>query len=202
MKEDIKKFISETEKDLHSLTLTEVACLGAQNMLKMALAAEVQAHLDQYRDCHLGNGKPALVLNGFHLPRKVTVGEGQVTVSVPRTRRRHTEVENYASSIIPKYIRRSPKINEVIPWEAFRPLLNQVREKERKSSAGRKAFDVILMFKKMVCAPSKLTQAGRENRPDQSLTSRSERNSTCREVTNCAKLEGRRWSTVTKVKGR
>ncbi len=42
------------------------------------------------------------------------------------------------------------KINEVIPWEAFRPLLNQVREKERKSSAGRKAFDVILMFKVMI----------------------------------------------------
>lgn len=42
------------------------------------------------------------------------------------------------------------KINEVIPWEEFRPLLNQIRDKERKSSAGRKAFDVVLMFKIMI----------------------------------------------------
>ena len=33
-----------------------------------------------------------------------------------------------------------------IPWELFRPLLEQVREKERKSPAGRKPFDVVLMF--------------------------------------------------------
>lgn len=42
------------------------------------------------------------------------------------------------------------KINEAVYWEAFRPVLNQVREKERKSPAGRKAFDVILMFKILV----------------------------------------------------
>jgi IS5 family transposase len=42
------------------------------------------------------------------------------------------------------------KINAVIPWDEFRPLLNQVREKERKSPAGRKAFDVILMFKILI----------------------------------------------------
>jgi len=34
-----------------------------------------------------------------------------------------------------------------IPWELFRPLLEKVREKERKSPAGRKPFDVVLMFK-------------------------------------------------------
>ena len=42
------------------------------------------------------------------------------------------------------------KINEIIPWEDFRPILNQVREKERKSSAGRKAFDVVMMFKILI----------------------------------------------------
>lgn len=42
------------------------------------------------------------------------------------------------------------KINAVIPWEEFRPILNQVREKDRKGPAGRKPFDVILMFKILV----------------------------------------------------
>jgi IS5 family transposase len=39
-----------------------------------------------------------------------------------------------------------------IDWEAFRPLLDQVRLKARKSSAGRKPWDVILMFKALVLA--------------------------------------------------
>jgi IS5 family transposase len=34
-----------------------------------------------------------------------------------------------------------------IPWELFRPLLEKVHEKERKSAAGRKPLDVVLMFK-------------------------------------------------------
>ncbi len=37
-----------------------------------------------------------------------------------------------------------------IPWETFRPLLEPVHEKERKSNAGRKPFDVVLMFKILV----------------------------------------------------
>jgi IS5 family transposase len=37
-----------------------------------------------------------------------------------------------------------------IPWELFRPLLEKVREKDRKSAAGRKPFDVVLMFKVLV----------------------------------------------------
>jgi IS5 family transposase len=39
-----------------------------------------------------------------------------------------------------------------IDWEAFRPLLERVRNKERKSSAGRKPWDVVLMFKSLVLA--------------------------------------------------
>ncbi len=35
------------------------------------------------------------------------------------------------------------KLNELIPWEDFRPEL----ERLRKSPAARKAFDVVLMFK-------------------------------------------------------
>ena len=38
----------------------------------------------------------------------------------------------------------------VIPWESFRPLLAEVHEKERKSNAGRKPIDVVLMFKALI----------------------------------------------------
>lgn len=39
------------------------------------------------------------------------------------------------------------KLNAVIKWHSFRKLLEKVRDKERKSAAGRKPFDVIMMFK-------------------------------------------------------
>ncbi len=42
------------------------------------------------------------------------------------------------------------KLNALIPWESFRKELETIHEKERKSTAGRKPMDVILMFKMLV----------------------------------------------------
>lgn len=42
------------------------------------------------------------------------------------------------------------KLNTVINWELFRNDLRQVRDKARKSNAGRKPFDVVLMFKILI----------------------------------------------------
>ena len=42
------------------------------------------------------------------------------------------------------------KLNQVIDWEQFRPELEALRKKERKSNAGRKPYDVILMFKILI----------------------------------------------------
>lgn len=42
------------------------------------------------------------------------------------------------------------RLNKIIPWETFRPLLEQIHDKPRKSKAGRKPIDVIVMFKLLV----------------------------------------------------
>lgn len=42
------------------------------------------------------------------------------------------------------------KLNAVIKWKTFRKPLEKVRAKERKSAAGRKPFDVIVMFKILI----------------------------------------------------
>lgn len=42
------------------------------------------------------------------------------------------------------------KLNEWIPWEEFREILNQTQTKERKSKAGRKAIDPVRMFKLLI----------------------------------------------------
>ena len=42
------------------------------------------------------------------------------------------------------------QLNELVPWETFRPTLMQIRETPRKSEAGRKPTDVLLLFKMLV----------------------------------------------------
>jgi IS5 family transposase len=41
-------------------------------------------------------------------------------------------------------------LNEQIDWDAFRPDLNRIHDKQRKNNAGAKPFDVVLMFKILV----------------------------------------------------
>ena len=42
------------------------------------------------------------------------------------------------------------RLNEVIPWQEFRPLIERVNQRDTTSRAGRKPTDVILMFKLLV----------------------------------------------------
>ena len=42
------------------------------------------------------------------------------------------------------------KLNQIIDWEAFREPLSVIRNKSRKSQAGRKPYDLVLMFKILV----------------------------------------------------
>lgn len=42
------------------------------------------------------------------------------------------------------------RLNGIMDWETFRPLLEQIHHKPRKSRAGRKPIDVIVMFKLLV----------------------------------------------------
>ncbi len=41
-------------------------------------------------------------------------------------------------------------LQELIDWESFRPSLQKLRDKPRKTNAGRKPFDVVMMFKALV----------------------------------------------------
>ena len=42
------------------------------------------------------------------------------------------------------------KLNKIINWKMFRPQLEKLRQKERKSEAGAKGYDPVLMFKILV----------------------------------------------------
>ena len=42
------------------------------------------------------------------------------------------------------------RLTELIPWELFRPLLDNGYSQERKSNAGRKRIDPLILFKMLV----------------------------------------------------
>ena len=42
------------------------------------------------------------------------------------------------------------KLNQTIDWEQFRPILERARQKPRKSTAGAKGYDVVLLFKALI----------------------------------------------------
>ena len=42
------------------------------------------------------------------------------------------------------------KLNKMIQWNSFRPALEALRAREKKSNAGAKPYDVVLMFKVLI----------------------------------------------------
>jgi IS5 family transposase len=43
-----------------------------------------------------------------------------------------------------------PRLDRIVDWDAFKPLLKQIHQKPRKSKAGRKPWDPVRMFKMLV----------------------------------------------------
>lgn len=99
--------------------LDEIAREGARRMLVAALEAEVAAYVDAHRAKRDENGHALVVRNGKGRTRKVTVGAGTIPVNAPRVNDRrtdaHGERRRFTSRILPPYMRRSPKVAEVLP---------------------------------------------------------------------------------------
>jgi putative transposase len=91
--------------------ITELLRGHARELIAAALEVEVQSVLSQLR--HDGRD---VVCNGYIPERLLTTAVGDVAVDVPRIRARDGEVVNFASSMIPRYLRRSESISA---WAAY-----------------------------------------------------------------------------------
>ncbi len=89
-------------------------------MLQEALEVEVQEFVARHEHVVDAEGRRRVVRNGFLPQREVLTGAGSLEVRQPRVRdkrgQEHPEAVNYTSSILPKYLRRSRNMNELIPW--------------------------------------------------------------------------------------
>jgi transposase-like protein len=94
--------------------LDELCRLAAQEMLAVTLLAERRAYLDAHADLLDEQGRRLVVGNGFLPSRQVTTGAGRVEVKAPRVHDPR-EGASFTSAILPRYMRRSPKVTEVLP---------------------------------------------------------------------------------------
>jgi len=101
------------------LVLDEIAREGARRMLMAALKWEADSYVERHRSARDEQGHALVVRNGRAASRKVTLGTGTVEVQAPRVKDRrrdeHGQRQRFTSHILPPYMRRSPKVAEVLP---------------------------------------------------------------------------------------
>jgi transposase-like protein len=109
----------EREAGRELLLLDEIAREGARRMLIAALKAEADEYIERHRSEGDEQGHALVVRNGRGRARKLTVGAGTIEVSVPRVEDRRRDDngrrQRFTNQILPPYMRRSPKVAEVLP---------------------------------------------------------------------------------------
>jgi putative transposase len=100
--------------------LTEVLRHGARALLAQAIAAEVAAFLANHADLVDEAGRRRLVRNSLLPERTIQTGIGPVPVRQPRVRDRGAGAPGskirFTSAILPKYLRRTRSLEELLPW--------------------------------------------------------------------------------------
>jgi putative transposase len=100
--------------------LTEVLRRGAQQLLMVTLQAEVATYIDRHKEVVDGDGHRLVVRNGTMPERTIDTAIGQLPIKQPRVNDRrideHGERARFESSILPRYLRRTKHVEELIPW--------------------------------------------------------------------------------------
>ncbi len=88
-------------------------------MLHRALEVEVEEYVERHHGSRDERGHALVTRHGKARPRQVTIGAGTMTVEAPRVRDRRVDEsgdrQRFRSCILPPYMRRSPKVAEVLP---------------------------------------------------------------------------------------
>lgn len=100
----------EVQQSLH-----ELARQGARRMILEALELEVEEYVRELRHLRDEKGHAMVVRNGkSHHERTVNLGAGTISLRAPRVDDRRPD-HRFTSSILPPYMRRSPRLEEALP---------------------------------------------------------------------------------------
>ena len=98
--------------------LTEILRSGAKRLIEQAVEAEFAAFLASHGDLRLPDGRQRVVRHGYDPVRPIQTGIGPVEVEKPKARDRGASGEDrirYASSILPKWARRTKSLDVLLP---------------------------------------------------------------------------------------
>jgi len=138
----------ESARDQRLGDLDEIARQGARQMLAQALEAEVREYLDAARAERDDQGHALVVRNGHANEREVILGAGSVALKTPRINDKRVNEDGsrrrFKSVILPPYMRKSPKVTEVLPLlylhglssGDFTPALNEFFDSKAGFSAS------------------------------------------------------------------
>src|ERR1700694_2047596 len=100
-------------------TLDELLQRGALQMLHQAPEAEVEDYITRHRGARDDCGRAQVVRNGKAPARQLVTGSGTLEVRAPRVNDRRVDAggqrQRFTSEILPSYMRRAPKVTEVLP---------------------------------------------------------------------------------------
>ena len=107
---DVRSIVKDEFED----SLEEYLRTGARKMLQAALQLEVSEYIDRFKSLTDSEGHRQVVRNGYSPARDLVTGIGKIEVKQPRVQDRRLG-ETFTSAILPKYARRSPSIDTLIP---------------------------------------------------------------------------------------
>jgi len=109
------EYVKEEPEEAWSV-LEKITREGAQRMLQLALENEVEEYIQKHSDEVDSDGKRIVVKNGSMPKRDIVTGMGPLAITQPRLDdRRLDRGERFSSNILPKYLRRIPSIDNLIP---------------------------------------------------------------------------------------
>ncbi len=96
------------------LSLDKLVQRGARRMLEAALAAEVEAYIQQHQAERDEDGHALVVRNGNGRERAIHSGAGVLKIEAPRVNDKRVG-QKFSSTILPPYMRRTPRLEEAVP---------------------------------------------------------------------------------------
>jgi putative transposase len=94
--------------------LEEIIREGARKLLQQAIESEVTEYLERFSGWTDEQGRRLVVRNGSLPARDLVTGIGPLKIRQPRVRDRR-EGEVFSSNILPRYMRRVPSVDNLIP---------------------------------------------------------------------------------------
>lgn len=116
---------TEHEEDGFKAELDTLILEGARRMLLAAIEAEVADYIERHKHQIDEDGRRLVVRNGKAKPRTITTAAGTMEVEAPRVNDKREidgERQKFTSVILPPYMRKSPKVAEVLPLLYLRGL--------------------------------------------------------------------------------